>query len=89
MSMTPHEVILEKIAALDNALKTAHPSMPNLLRDILIKLKNDPEVVTLLKEEEIGLLVKSAIKHTGTTIATAALKSTKGKSARSITLEDL
>lgn len=66
----------EKMAALQASLLEAHPQMPVLLREIHTLLKKDPEVVTLLEEEEIGVLVNCLKVQTKTEIATTTKKET-------------
>jgi len=82
--------VQEKLAQLEQALLSGTPNMPTLLRDIHRTLKNDPDVVTILSEEECSILVRGLKKQTATVIATKALK--KGgakKSAKQMTLADL
>ena len=87
-ALTLAEQISEKVEALNNALLTQHPTMPGLLREIWQTLKANPDCVTLLKEEEIGVIVNGLKQQTKTEIATAALKTSK-KSIKSIGLADL
>lgn len=82
-------VVREQIASLQEALLSAHPTMPILLREIHKTLKADPEVVTLLSEEEIGVVVNGLSKQTQTTIATSLATGKKGKSIKSIGISDL
>ena len=81
--------VREKLAALEEALLTSLPSMPGLLRDIHRSLKADPDVVTLLSEEECAVLVTGLKKQTGTAIATSALKAPKKKAISKMTVADL
>lgn len=81
--------IKEKLAQLENALLTGTPTMPTLLRDIHRNLGQDPELVTMLTEEEASILVRGLKKQTNTEIATAAIKGSKSKAAKSMTLADL
>ena len=83
-------VIKEKLAMLDDSLKENLPNMATILRDIHTQLKDDPDTVTLLSEEECNILVEGLKAKTQTVIATAALKSSKAKKAlKKTTLEDL
>ena len=66
--------VREKLAQLEEALLSATPNMPTLLRDIHRELKADPDVVTLLSEDECSILVRGLKKQTATTIATKAVK---------------
>lgn len=86
--MTPAEQIREQIAQLQQQLLTAHPMMPTLLQTIHKQLADNPEVVTILSEEEVGAIVNGLKQHTKTVIATSIAK-TKTKSAKSIGLADL
>lgn len=88
--MTPIDQLREKVLTLQNALLTQHPSMPSLLRDIHNNLKQDEEIVTLLSEEEIGVIVNGLMKQTQTVILSAALKKgSGGKSLKKVTVDDL
>lgn len=87
--MTPAEQIKERILSLESALLSQHPTMPALLREIHTNLKTNPDVVTLLDESEIAIIVKGLQVQTKTEIATTALKSTKARSAKGITLDML
>lgn len=90
MSDTPsHVAVQEQIENLKAALLAAHPTMPILLREIHKTLKADPEVVTLLTEEEIGVIVNGLSSQTQTTIATSLASGKKGKSIKSIGISDL
>ena len=81
-------VVKEAIADLETKLLSQHPEMPILLRKIHQQLKADPEVVTLLTEDEIGVIVNGLSKQTNTVIATSIAKG-KSKSIKSIGLSDL
>ena len=87
-AMNLSEQIKEKVLQLDAALQSQHPSMPSLLQDIWKQLKANPDCVTLLEEEEIGVIVNGLKCKTATEIATVALKS-KTKSLKSMSVTDL
>ena len=87
--MNLSEQISEKILQLKESLLSQHPQMPSLLRDIHKTLKENPDCVTLLSEEEVGVIVNGLKRQTQTEIATAAIKSTPKKSLKSLTLADL
>jgi len=78
----------EKILSLQTALLESHPTMPGLLREIHTTLKANPDCVTLLSDDEVGVIVSGLKKQTATEIATSALK-TKTKAVKSMTLADL
>ena len=84
--MSPEEIKM-KIAELQESILAAHPRMPMLLREIHSVLKADPDNVTLLSEEDIGVIVSGLKKQTQTEIVAATLsKKTKLKNT---TLADL
>lgn len=81
--------VKEKLAQLEEALLQQLPTMPSLLRDIHRSLKNDPDTVTLLTEEECAILVNGLKKQTNTAIATTALKTPRKKAMSKMTVDDL
>jgi len=81
--------VREKLAALEEALLSHTPNMPTLLKDIHKTLKNDPDVVTILSEEECSILVRGLKKQTATEIATKAVKKGGKKAMSKMTVEDL
>lgn len=81
--------VREKLAQLEEALISATPNMPTLLRDIHRSLKADPDVVTILTEEECCILVKGLKKQTSTEIATSAVKKKPKKALKNLTVSDL
>lgn len=87
--MTPHELISFKISELYDAVQKTLPNMPVLLRDIHTNLKADPELVTLLDPDEIAVIVSGLSKQTQTTITTAIVSGTKGKSLKKISVDDI
>jgi hypothetical protein len=87
MATETAESIAMKIAELDSLIKSAHPRMPMLLRDIHTILKNDPDNVTLLSESDIGIIVSGLKLQTKTVITAAALS--KKTSLKKTTLADL
>lgn len=82
----------QKIISLDQAVKQNHPAMESLLQTIHRNLDKDPELVHLLKEEDIaviiaGLEVKTKTKIIDETVKSAA--SGRNKSLKNIGMEDL
>jgi hypothetical protein len=69
--------VREKLAQLEASLLAGTPNMPVLLRDIHRTLKADPDVVTILSEEECNILVRGLKKQTATEIAIGAVKGKK------------
>lgn len=81
--------IKEKLAQLEQALVSSSPNMASLLREIHKHLKSDPDVVTILTEDDCAVLVRGLKKQTSADIATKAIAGTRAKSAKNLTLEDL
>jgi len=81
--------VREKLANLEAALLEGTPNMANLLRDIHRQLKADPDVVTILSEEECSILVRGLKKQTATEIATTAIKKAPKKALKNLTVADL
>jgi hypothetical protein len=71
----------EKVATLQQALLDKHPTMPTLLREIHKTLKEQPENVVLLSEEEIAAIVNGLKAQTQTEFASIVTKSAKSTSA--------
>jgi hypothetical protein len=86
-NISPEEIKI-KIAELQAAILQSHPTMPTLLQAIHRILKSDPENVTLMSEEDIGILVSGLKKQTMTEITTAVLK-TNSKALKNTSLADL
>lgn len=63
-----------KIAELQAALLAKHPQLPNMLRKIHAQVRQDPELATLLDEEEIGVIVNGLKVQTQTEIVTSKEK---------------
>lgn len=80
--------IKEKVLALQESMLSSHPQMPTLLRQIHTQLRADPEIVTLLSEDEISIIVSGLMKQTQTELVVASVKS-KTKSLKSMGTGDL
>ena len=87
--MTPHEIISLKIAELQVAVQASLPRMPTLLREIHANLKQDPKIVTLLSPAQVAIIVGGLSKQTQTTITTSILSGGKGKSLKTISVDDI
>lgn len=72
-----HLDFLAKLNSLQEAIHTQHPTMPVLLMQIHKQLRNDPELVTLLNEDAIGVVVKGLQIHTKTELVSQVMKETK------------
>ena len=81
--------VQEKLQQLKAALLAGTPNMPVLLRDIHRTLKNDPDTVTLLSDEECSILVRGLKAQTKTEIATTATKKKATKAMSKMTVGDL
>jgi len=83
--------IKSKLDSLQAALLSAHPEMPNLLREVRNTLKAQPEQVTLMTEDEIAIVVAGLEKQTNSHLAASASKPTKAKkeSLKSVTSDEL
>ena len=82
--------VQEKLASLEKALLEKTPNMSSLLREIHKKLKNDPDIVTVLSDEECKILVDGLKDQTKVNIATQSLTKRSGKKALSkMTVDDL
>jgi len=88
--MNQAEQLQESIASLQEALISANPGMPTMLRTIHKALQADPAIVTVLTPEECGTIVAGLMKQTNTIIAASAVKS-KGvsKKLKNVSLDDL
>ena len=83
-------VLHEAIANLQQLILTAHPTLPVLLRTIHKQVRDDPELVTILSEEELGIIVNGLKVQTNTEIvATAVKSSTTAKLKKKILTVDL
>jgi len=76
-----------KIATLQNAILSTHPTMPILLKEIHTILKNDPSNVTLLGEDEIAIIVSGLKLQTKTAITESVSK--KKVSLKGVSIADL
>lgn len=77
-----HLEFLSKMNQLQEAIHTQHPQMPQLLRVIHKQLLADPELVTLLNEEAIGIVVKGLEIQTKTELVSVVLKESKTKAKK-------
>jgi len=77
-----------KLAELEEQINAAHPMLDALLIQIHKQLKADPAVVTLMTEEEIGVLVKGLMTKTDVVIAETAAKKNK-KALKNTSVDDL
>ena len=82
-----------KIAEMNKALLLASPMMPVLLREIHNQIRKDPELVTIITEEEIGMIVNGLKRQTNTALVTATVKQSTTKAEKvkqaKLTLDDI
>lgn len=81
--------IREKLAQLQDQLENNVPGIANLLRDIHREIKRDPDVATILTEDECVILVNGLKKQTASEIATTAAKKKPKKALKNMTTADL
>ena len=81
------DVIIEKIVALSQALEESHPSIATYVKDIHRNLLQFPELVHILKPEQVQVIVKGIEQVNGEKIAEDAkpkARATKAKSKESL-----
>lgn len=84
-----HPIAME-MAELQAALDQNVPGFANKLREIHVKLRNDPIIVTLLSDEEIGVIVSGLERHTNVQIiAPAAIKASSRSKKVPVSASDL
>lgn len=84
-----HPLAMEMME-LREALDKNVPGFANKLREIHVKLRNDPATVTLLSDEEIGVIVAGLEKHTNVQIiAPTAIKAAKSSRKTPVSASDL
>lgn len=81
-----HFEIKEKIAQLQQQLLSSHPLIPTLLRTIHTQLKADPDIVTLLEEDEIKTVV-NGLQHV-TKVKLVEVSKPKKKALKNLDLDD-
>lgn len=65
------------MAELESAMESSIPDYKNKLRDIHSMLLADPETVTLMTDEQIGLVVRGLIQFSGEELVAAEAKKSK------------
>ncbi len=77
-----HPIAME-MAELEQALDEQVPGFVSILSQIHKKLRADPDIVTLLSDEEVGVIVAGLETHTNVTIvAPSAIKAAKSKARK-------
>lgn len=83
------QAVQDKIQQLQQRLLENHPTMPVLLQEIHKTLKQQPDNVTLLSDEQVGVIVRGLLQHTGTTLASAKAAKAKKAAPKNLSLADL
>lgn len=86
------DAVVERIDLMEDALKNLQPNFPMILRDIHNKLKDQPELVHMLSDEQIYKIIAGLEKHTGIEVKQAAAKSEKtkeNKRLKSVSADDI
>jgi len=87
--MNLQEQLQGKIAEMSEILENSAPGLPTLLRTIHSQLKKDPNLVTILTDEECSVLVKGLKEHTKIELACVAIKSKPRVALKNTTVADL
>lgn len=74
-------ILKEKVAALQASILAKHPSLPTLLSEIHKNIKANPEQITLLSEEDIGIIVNGLEIQTKTFLMSTVSKPAAAKSS--------
>jgi hypothetical protein len=82
-----HLDFLAKMNSLAEAIHNQHPTMPVLLMQIHKQLRADPELVTTLEEDAIGIIVKGLQIQTKTELIAAATKPTRAKKNPAVSID--
>jgi hypothetical protein len=78
------------MSELQDALDNSMPGFAHILKDIHDSLRADPDVVTILTDEEIAVIVKGLEKHSNIIVTPAkAKKAASAKSKTPISADDL
>jgi hypothetical protein len=83
-----HMEFLGKMNELRDRIHTQHPQMPQLLKTIHTQLSKDPECVTLLSEEAIGVIVRGLQVQTKTELVTATVKKASASKTAKVKLSE-
>ena len=78
-ALSDGDQLKQKVAELSELILAKHPRMPVLLREIHTTVRKYPEQVTLLDEDDIGIIVAGLQVQTNTTLATQATKPAAAK----------
>jgi hypothetical protein len=71
-----------RLSELQNRLEDNNPGFANSILEIIATLKEYPEQVAVLSEDQIGLIVSGALRRANIQIATGAKKKPSLKNAK-------
>lgn len=77
-----HVQVINRIADLELALQADSPNLPYVLKEIHGMLKDYPDTVHLLSDEQRGVLVQSCFRYSGTVIVTTNRKAGKSSDGK-------
>lgn len=77
-----HVQVINRIADLEYALQEDSPNLPYVLKEIHAMLKEYPDTVHLLTDEQRGVVVRSCFKYSGTVIVTSNRKAGKSSDGK-------
>lgn len=73
------DILFQKMDALTSALLSQDPKMPTHLAAIHSTLQQYPETVHLLKDEEIGTIIKASQEYTKIKVIEETVKKSAGR----------
>ena len=80
--------VREAIADISSKLLSGHPQLPLLLRKVHSALKQDPDIVTILTNEERAIIIRGLEVQTKVKLVEIATPK-KSKSLKSMTVDDI
>lgn len=88
--LTQNEQLLEKIATLQEQLEKKLPGYKDTLQAIHSNLRQNEDLVHILKPEDIGVIVAGLSKHKNVVIAASLAKAkTPKEGKKQVSLEDI
>ena len=81
--------VREAIADISSKLAEGHPQIPLLLRKVHSALKADPDVVTILTDEERAVVIKGLEFQTKTKLIEVSTPAPRKKALKSMTVDDI